>query len=132
MLSNTISLDGATGTEITFALISTKDNEYKRIDTATELSAPTLMTIRHSTSGSGKTAIDRHNVVFSDVEVDAAGDKFVGSVSITLNMPQRTVTPAVMKNLVAYAIDFLSGGSFSSSTGLESDANIVALLRGES
>lgn len=130
MFNDVIALDGATGTEASFKLISQSNGESKRIASSTTLAEPTLLVVKHTTTGAGSRAVDRHLVQLSMTKNDASGQPHLATVNVTLAIPRSTVQNTDVRNLVAYAIDFLSGGGFSD-TGLANTDNLDGLLIGE-
>lgn len=130
MFASDIALDGATGTESTFKLISQSAGESTRIDSSTTLAEPKLMTVKHTVTGKGAAAVDRHLLQFSLTKNDAAGLPKVCVVNFTVAVPRSTITTAEVKDLAAYAVDFISDGGFSGS-GFAGTTNIGGLLIGE-
>lgn len=131
MFDGTIALDGATGTEASFKLIGQDGQDSTRIDIASTPAEPRLMLVKHTTSGKLAAAVDRHLVSFTLTKNDGTGTPRQGVVNVTLAQPRSAITNAEMKDLLAYAIDFLSGGGFSDA-GYAATTNVDGLLLGES
>lgn len=130
MFSGSIALDGATGTESTFVLISQSNGESTRIDSSTTPAEPKLMNVKHTVSGKGAAAVDRHLLQFSLTKNDGSGIPRVAVVNFTIAVPRSTITTADVKDLAAHAVDFISDGGFSG-TGFAGVTNINGLLIGE-
>lgn len=130
MFSGDIALDGATGTESTFKLISQNSGESTRIDSSTTLAEPKLMTIKHTVTGKGAAAVDRHLVQFALTKNDASGMPKTAVVNFTIAVPRSTITTADVKDLAAHAVDFISDGGFSGA-GFAGVLNLNGLLIGE-
>lgn len=125
-------LDDADGTDVTYRLRSTtSDGGSQRIDIATDLRNPALLVIKHSTTGKGTDAIDRHLVQFSRTLTDSNGKQATMTANFTLNVPRNSViTNQIVYDQVANLLDLLSDGALTS--GLTDTDAITALLRGES
>lgn len=131
-LTSTLTLDGTTGTEASFVLQTTDSTGARRINSATTLAAPESLIIKHSKSGSGANAVDRHLVQFSRTELDSAGVPRTAIVNFTMAVPQSSVfTTSEITDLASYLVDLITDGGFSG-TGMVGTTNITALLRGES
>lgn len=131
MFASDLVLDDADGTDVTYRLRSQDATGSVRIDTATDLRAPGLLTIRHSVTGKGSDAIDRHLVSLTRNIVDATGKLNVLTVNFTLAVPRNSaVTNQIVYDAVANMLDFLSDGALT--TALSDTDAIQSLLRGES
>jgi len=130
MFSGDIALDGATGTEATFKLISQSAGESTRIASTTTLAEPKLLAVKHTVSGKGAAAVDRHLVQLSLTKNDGNGLPKVCVVNLTIAVPRSTITTAEVKDLVAYCTDFISDGGFSGS-GFAGTTILDGLLIGE-
>lgn len=129
MLANDITLDKQDGTDVVYRLFRNDGTGSQRIDIATNLSAPKLMAIRHSTQGKGSDAVDRHLVQMTQVVADSTGVPRTIAVNFTVAVPRNTsVTSQMVKDLISNMIDFLADGSI---TTLATMANVDAILRGE-
>lgn len=123
-------LDDVSGDDVTYRLVSTDAGGSKRIDIATNLTAPAFLAIRHSTSGKGADAVDRHLVQFTRTVADSEGTPRTLTVNFTLAVPRSSViTATIIEDQVANLLDLLMSGGL---TTLASVANIESLLRGES
>lgn len=132
MLSATLTLDDASGDESSYVLVKNNGDGTQRLDSATTLSEPRMLIIKHSTNGSGSSAIDRHLVQFSQTEETAGGLAKTATVNFTMAVPRDSViTNQIVYDLVSNLIDFISDGGFTSS-GIAGTTNLAALLRGES
>jgi len=131
-LTDTLTLDGATGTEATFALQGRDNSGSRRIDSASTLTEPRLLTIKHSKTGNGVNAIDRHLVQLSRTELDSATVPRTAIVNLTITVPQSAVfTNAEIYDMVAYLVDLISDGGFTGS-GFTGTTALAQLLRSES
>jgi len=132
MLTSTLTLDDASGDEVTYALISQDATGSVRRDTATTNAEPGSLTIRHSRAGKGPNVIDRHLVQFARTEIDSNGVPRTAIVNFTMAVPQSTVfTNAEIIDLVSNLIDLIADGGFTSS-GIAGTTALTQLLRGES
>lgn len=130
MFSGDIALDGATGTESTYKLISQSNGESQRIDSSTTLAEPCFMNVKHTVTGKGAAAVDRHLVQFTLTKNDASGLPKTAVVNLTIAVPRTTITSADVKKITAHAVDFISDGGFSGS-GFVGTTVLDALLIGE-
>lgn len=123
-------LDDVSGDDVTYRLTSTDAGGSKRIDIATTLQEPAFLSIRHSLTGKGADAVDRHLVQFTRTKTDANGIPRTLTVNFTMAVPRSSViTAALVADQVQNLLDLLSSGAL---TTLASTANIDSLLRGES
>lgn len=131
MFDNTILLDDASGDEVTYNLVFNPGNDgTKRLDAATTLAEPGYFTVKHTVSGTGPGAVDRHLVSITRTLMSAGSPRTL-TVNLTIAVPRDVViTNQIVFDAVSNLIDFVSGGSFSSS-GIGATTNILALLRGE-
>jgi hypothetical protein len=131
-LTDTLTLDDATGDETAFVLLFKDQNQTKRIDSAGTLAAPRTCVVKHSSSGKGTNIIDRHLIQFTELVQDAAGVDRTAVVNLTMAVPRSSViTNAKVIDLVSFLVDLICDGSFSSS-GIGGTVNITALLQGQS
>lgn len=129
MLANDLVLDNSSGTDITYRLVNNDQSGSRRIDIATDLRSPSLLNIRHSETGKGSSAVDRHLVQFIKTVQSSSGPVLL-TVNCTVAVPRAAeVTPTMVKDILMNMMDFLSDGALST---LATSANIDALLRGES
>lgn len=127
--NDTITLDDASGDDVSYVRTKTNSDGTTRIDVASTLSLPSLLNIKHSSTGNNGNAVDRHLVQLSKAIATT-----VGSVQLvanfTLAVPRDiAVETADVYDVVANMCDFLMSGGL---TTLASTTNIDALLRGES
>lgn len=126
-----LTLDDADGTDVVYKLRSQDGSGSQRIDVATDLRNPGLLSIRHSSTGSGVDAVDRHLAQITRALTDANGKQATLTVNFTLQVPRNTViTNQIVYDAVANLIDFLSDGALT--TALSDTDAIQSLLRGES
>jgi len=132
MLANTITLDDASGDETDYILISQDSGGSIRRHSIDSLAEPGFLNIKHSVSGAGADAVDRHLVQFTRTLLSTSGKARTGIVNLTINFPRdAVVTQQIMIDLVANLVDLVSDGGFTV-TGMAGTNNIVAVLRGES
>jgi len=131
MFASDLVLDDADGTDVTYRLRSQDATGSIRIDTATDLRSPGLLTIRHSVAGKGADAVDRHLASITRTLVDTTGKQVTLTVNFTLAVPRNSVvTNQIVYDAVANMLDFLSDGALT--TALSDTDAIQSLLRGES
>ena len=129
VLANDLTLDRADGTDVVFRMVSQSPDATRRIDIASTLALPTVLIIKHSTSGKLPNVVDRHLVQVNKTVPTTSGTSTV-NCNFTVTVPRDVaVTPTVVHDVISNVIDFLTDLS---STGLATTANIDALLRGES
>lgn len=129
-LANDLTLDDVSGDDVVYRLQSQDKDGSRRIDVATTLQAPGVLSIKHSLTGKGSQAIDRHLVQISRTVMTALGVPASVVVNFTLAVPRTVeVTPTMAKDAVANLIDFIADGQI---TSLATTANLDALMRGES
>lgn len=122
MLSSNLSLNNAAAASKTFVLISQDGTGTVRVDNSTTASQPRKLTIRHTASGKGASAVDRHLLQFSTEKLDAAGNTHVATVNLTMAIPRASaITQTDIDDLVAFVKNFLAVG-----------ANVTSLQLGES
>jgi hypothetical protein len=128
-LSSTITLDDASGDDVVFVLTKTNGDGTTRIDQTATLSLPHLLNVKHSTTGKGVDAVDRHLIqIVKSVSATPADVQVVAN--FTLAVPRNVaVTSAIIYDVIANICDFLMSGGL---TTLASTTNIDAVLRGES
>jgi hypothetical protein len=131
-LSDTLTLDNATGTEVVYALQGRDNSGSRRIDQASTLTAPNNLVIKHSRTGNGANAVDRHLVQFTRTELDALGLARTAVVNLTIAVPQSTVFSSTeVLDMVGNLVDLISDGGFSGS-GFAGTTVLTQLLRNES
>jgi hypothetical protein len=130
MLANDLTLDKADGTDVVFKLVSQDANGTRRIDVASTLALPTVLNIKHSSTGKAPgQVIDRHLVQVNKTVATSTGVA-TANANFTLTIPRDVaITSTIIHDLVTHIVDFLTDAA---ATGLATSANIDALLRGES
>jgi hypothetical protein len=130
MLSESQVLDSVSGADVTYKLIKSSSDGTTRIDVATNATAPALMTIKHSVSGRGADAIDRHLVQFSRTVLETSGAQRTATVNFTVAVPRSSViTSTIVKDLICNLADLIADGVIAS---MATTNTLDALLRGES
>lgn len=128
MLSATLTLDDASGDDVSYVLVRQDGTGTMRLDSGTTLAAPSYLSVKHSTNGKGAAAVDRHLVQIAKT-VDATPDPVQLVVNFTLAVPRNSaVTNQMVYDVVANICDFLMAGGLTTLT----TTNIDSLLRGES
>jgi hypothetical protein len=129
MLANDQTLDNANGTDVVYRLVSQNQDGTRRIDIASTLALPSVLSIKHSTSGKPPNVVDRHLIQVSKTVATALGTATLNA-NFTLTIPRDTaVTTTMVHDVVSNILDFLSDSAL---TGFASTANVDAILRGES
>jgi len=129
MFSNDLTLDDKSGDDVVYRLFRSDATGTQRIDVATNLAEPALLVIKHSTSGKGVDAVDRHLVQFTETQIDASGKSVTLTLNFTLSVPRNVaITSQMVYDRVCNLADFLTDGQIASVT---TTANLDALLRGE-
>lgn len=129
MLANDLSLDNKDGTDVVYRLNSSSPEGSRRIDIASTLALPAILTIKHSTTGKAPNVVDRHLVQLNKTVATSTGTAVV-NVNFTITVPRDVaVTSTIVHNAISNVVDFLLDLG---STGLATTANIDAILRGES
>jgi hypothetical protein len=132
MLTANLALDNSTGTESTFNLQAYLPDGARRIDTASTLTEPRTLEIKHTASGKGAAVVDRHLIAAVSQQADAAGIPYRATVNLTIAVPRNAVfSNTDVADLISYVVDFISDGGFSGS-GIAGTTNLLAVLRGES
>lgn len=128
-LASNLTLDDASGDDVSFVLTKNLTDGSIRIDAASTLSIPYTMSIKHSVSGKGVDAVDRHLIQFAKT-VSATPVPVQVVANFTLAVARNSaVTLEVISDVVANMLDFIMSGGF---TTLASTTNLEAVLRGES
>lgn len=123
-------LDDADGTDITFELVQQAADGTVRLDSASTLAQPRKLVIKHSVSGKGTTAVDRHLIQLTEL-VASGTDQATGTVNLTFAMPRNPlITEAKMFDLASLLICFVTGEAYP--TASLTTTSIQKLLRGES
>lgn len=128
-LSDSLVLDDVSGDDVTYSKIAPLGGGSRRIDVATTAASPAILAIKHSATGKGADAVDRHLVQFTRTLPDTNSVPRTLTVNFTVAIPRNAViTQTIVMDQIANLIDFLMSGGL---TTLASTANIEALLRGE-
>jgi hypothetical protein len=127
--ASTLTLDDASGDDISYVLVKTNGDGTSRIDSASTLALPQVLNIKHSVTGKGVDAVDRHLVQISkSVSATPANVQVIGN--FTLAVPRNiAVTNEMVYDVISNIMDLLMSGGF---TTLATTTNVDALLRGES
>jgi hypothetical protein len=129
VLASDITLDKVDGTDVVYRLVSQDTNGTRRIDVASTLALPSVLVIKHSTSGKYPALVtDRHLIQFNKTVSTSTGAA-QANVNLTVSVPRDVaITPTIVKDLLTHLVDFLTDGA---ATGLATSVNIDAILRGE-
>lgn len=130
-LNSTLTLRDRSNTACTFSLIKTNSDGTARIDTATPLSTPTILNIKHSVTGKGALAVDRHLIqVVKSVSATPSDVQVVAN--LTLAVPRNiAISKEDVYDLISQITSVLQPG-FDPSEYVFASSNVDALLRGES
>jgi hypothetical protein len=128
--SDTQTLDDQSGDDLTFVLTKRDALSSSRIDNATTLAFPCVLNIKHSTTGSGKSAVDRHLVQLIKT-VDATPNPVDLVINLTMSVPRASeLTKQIIYDAFSPIMDFLLvPGTYNGP--VSSTSTIDALLRGE-
>jgi len=130
--TDTLTLDDATGDDTVYVKQTSDTTGTRRFNTATTNAEPGSLVIKHTSSGAGVNAVDRHLVQFSLTKLDANDIPRNAIVNFTMAVPRATaITSAEVIDLVSNLIDLISDGSFSAA-GIGGTVALTQLLRGES
>lgn len=130
MFASDLVLDDQSGDDITYRLTSQDGSGSRRIDVSTNLTSPAFLNIRHSVTGKGADAVDRHLVQFVRTVQTSAGKALTLTTNFTVAVPRDpAVTIQMVKDQITNLVDLLSDGAIAS---LATMANVESLLRGES
>lgn len=104
-----------------YAKVRTDATGAVRINTATDLTLPEYLTVRHSTSGRGDQTIDRHLCQFTRAERDAdTGSIYTSQLNVTFVVPRVNLfSTAEIERLWDLQKELITA------------ANLAKLLRGE-
>jgi len=120
-LSTTLSIADHSAATKTFVSVSPIVGGSNRLDSSSTLAAPRTMSIRHTSTGKGSSAVDRHLVQFQTTKVDASGNPYTATVNLTIAMARSgAVTSADVLDMISFIKNFLT------------DANVGSILIGES
>ncbi len=95
MLADPLTIPAATptagsGSGVTFTTTEFAGKSSTRLNTATSLSAPETLVIKHQTTGPDKNLVvrDRHLISSSRVETDTDGKPYACTVNLTFDVPR--------------------------------------------
>jgi hypothetical protein len=129
MLSSDLTLKNAGGTDVVYRLISQDQAGTRRIDVASTLALPSILSIKHSVSGKVPNVVDRHLIQLNKTIATATGSTVVNA-NFTLTVPRDVaVTPTILHDIVSNMLDLLTDGTY---TGTATTPTLDAILRGES
>lgn len=129
MLASDLTLKTAAGADLTYRLISQDQTGSRRIDIASSLALPGVLSIKHSVSGKSPSIVDRHLIQLNRTVAAALGSVVV-NVNFTLTVPRDVaVTPTIIRDVVSNMLDLLTDGTY---TGTATTPTLDAILRGES
>lgn len=134
MLNPTIYLPDTSATYGQFVLTSQGATFSTRMDTRTNLAAPRLLSIKHSTSGSGKAIQDRTLVQTVENLVNAAGGNEPLVINTTMSRPRfaTALTMNIVEDAMIRHLTFFGGNHLSDSDKiLVRRLLIEQLFRGE-
>lgn len=129
--SSDVTLDKANGASVPFARIGSDINTCRYIDTDTNLSEPITLEIKHATSGSNGSVVDRHLVSFKQV-VAATPVPQTLVVNFTIQTPRHAaITDQMVYDRVANLITFLNPTNEWTDGDPMSGVSVKKLLRNE-
>jgi hypothetical protein len=128
MFDATLILDDASGDDVTYVLNKQDGTGSERMDQASTLAEPSVLRIKHSVTGKGSDAVDRHLVQIAKTEADSTSSA-TAVVNFTISVPRSSlITSAMVYDLVANLLDFLMAGGLTTLT----TTNLAKLLLNES
>lgn len=128
-LASSYTLDAKDGTDVVYAKRSNDSSSSSYIDQSTTLTQPNMLSFKHSTTGKGSDAVDRHLIQIQKTVLNTSGVPRTLTVNLTFAVPRDSViTTAMVDNALANVVDFLTDGAIASVATM---ANVDALLRGE-
>lgn len=131
-LSDTLTLENAFNANNTFVKTKQDLTGSNYIDSASSAAEPRFLNFKHSATGKGMDAVDRHLIQFGYTKLDTENVPRLGQVNTTLVVPRSTIiTPTIMYNLIANLVDFLMAGVFASSVTSLTTTNVDKIFRGE-
>jgi len=120
--ASSLTLADATPTNHVFSTVRVTPDGIDRLDAASTLANPTILAIKHSVTGKGPTAVDRHLVSFAKTETDGNGLQTTAVMNLTVQLPRSGASDGTdVSHLWAMLNAFVAGSG-----------NLAALLRGES
>jgi hypothetical protein len=132
-LSSTQTLKDRTNADRTFLETSRDGQGASRLDSATTLAEPARLEIKHSTSGKGSAAVDRHLIQVTRTKLNSTtGEPVRSSINLTINVPRdSTITSNMIEDDISALIRFIAGTNYDP-TADYSNTTLLALMRGES
>jgi len=131
-LTDTLTLDDASGDATEFVLISRDGSGTVRRNSASTNAEPWTLVVNHKQTGSGLDIVDRHLIQAARLVRDTQGKARTAIVNVTLAVPQHEdVTDGMIMDMFANITDLLTDGGFGDS-GMTGTTNLTKVLRGES
>lgn len=128
MFDATLTLDDASGDDVVYVLNKQDGTGSERMDQASTLAEPSVLRIKHSVTGKGSDAVDRHLVQIAKTE-SADGSSATAIVNFTMTVPRSSlITAAMLYDMTANLLDFLQAGGLATLT----TTNLAKLLLNES
>lgn len=129
MLASDLTLKSAAGVDVVYRLVSQDTTGTRRIDVASTLALPGMLSIKHSQSGKPPNIVDRHLIQLNKTLATALGSTTLNA-NFTLTVPRDVaVTSVAIHDIVSNMLDFLTDGTY---TGMSTSTTLDAILRGES
>jgi len=129
MLSSDLTLKTAAGADVVYRLVSQDTTGTRRIDVASTLALPGLLSIKHSVSGKIPNVVDRHLIQLNKTLAGTLSP-VVLNANFTLTVPRDVAVTAVsIHDIVSNMLDLLTDGTY---TGTATTPTLDAILRGES
>jgi len=133
MLSSTLTLNGHDGADYVFNEVTPEKGGRQWIYAPSNLVESVYLGIRHSLSGRGPAAVDRHLTWLTYTLIGSDGKPYTGGVNITHIVPRNAVfTSEKARQAFAIPAGLTFGGAFSATTGFADTAFINNLLVGGS
>lgn len=132
MLADTLTLIDQNDSSVEFVKVSQDTSGTVRLHSASTLAEPHRLIIKHSVSGKGTQAVDRHLVQITRTKVNASGVLVTSTINLTFNVPR---DPAIdfddIWDDTNSLIRLIAGSTYSANSDATT-AVTAALLRGES
>jgi len=128
MFDATLTLDDASGDDVVYVLNKQDGTGSERMDQASSLAEPAVLRIKHSVTGKGLDAVDRHLVQIARTEA-SDGSSATAIVNFTVTVPRSSlITSQIIFDMTANLLDFLMAGGLTTLT----TTNVAKLLLNES
>jgi len=128
-LASTLTLDAKDGTDVVYLKRTNDATSSSYIDQSTNLTQPNLLSFKHSTTGKGSDAVDRHLIQIQKTVLNTSGVPRTLTANLTIAVPRDSViTTAMVQNALANIVDFVADGAIAS---IATMANLDSILRGE-